>query len=207
MVFSWIDAGIFRIFAALYRVTAKHMKKTAIFFILTLGCCLPAIAQNVGAAQMLSVTLSNVIEISFDNNSQAFSGPVNMMFKTPGDYVNGIESTPQEIRVRTNKAFNVNVKAKSETFNYNGPQYPAPEIPVDEALSMSVSDNRTGGTIAPGTGGNNNYFPLTTESQNVIIGGGTGNNQNYSVKYKAKPGYNVPDGTYAVDLIYTASQE
>jgi hypothetical protein len=41
----------------------------------------------------------------------------------------------------------------------------------------------------------------------VIIGGGTGNNQKYSVKYKAKPGYSVPDGTYAVDLIYTASQE
>lgn len=181
------------------------MKKYAILFILSFSC-LSAFAQNAGSSHMLMMNLSNVIEISFSDN-KAFSGPIAMEFNKPGDYINGIESKPQEIKVRTNKAFNVNIKAKSGTFSYNGPQYPAPEIPVDSTLSMAVTDNNTGGTIAPGTGGNNNYFPISTGNQNVIIGGGTGNNQKYSVKYKAKPGYSVPDGTYAVDLIYTASQE
>ncbi|WP_276133536.1 hypothetical protein [Polluticoccus soli] len=183
------------------------MKKFAILFISTFGCCMASYAQNVGSSQMLMMSLSNVIEVSFGGNNSGFDGPISMQFKNPGDYIHGIESPKQEIRVRTNKSFNVNVHAKSGMFNYSGAQYPAPEMPIDSTLSMSVSDNGRGGTIAPGTGGNNQYFPLSTESQNVIIGGGTGGNQNYSVKYKTKPGQSIPEGTYAVDLIYTASQE
>lgn len=184
------------------------MKKTAILFILSFSLCIAAYAQgSVGSSQMLMMSLSNVIEVSFSGSSAAFEGPISMQFKNPGDYIHGIESPKQDIRVRTNKAFNVNVQAKSGTFNYNGPQYPAPEMPIDSTLSMSVTDNGTGSTIAPGTGGNNSYFPISTESQNVIIGGGTNGNQNYSVKYKTKPGQSIPEGTYAVDLIYTASQE
>ncbi|MCD6062247.1 MAG: hypothetical protein K0R82_158 [Flavipsychrobacter sp.] len=188
-------------------VLPAHMKKFAILFILSFTCGIAGYAQGVGSSQMLMMSLSNVIEVSFGGNGTAFDGPVSMEFNDPGDYINGIESPKQDIRVRTNKSFNVNIKAKSGMFNYNGPQYPAPEMPVDNTLSMSVTDNGSGRTIAPGTGGNNNYFPISTETQNVIIGGGTKGNQNYSVKYKTKPGQSIPEGTYAVDLIYTASQE
>lgn len=185
------------------------MKKAAIVLIFFFNACIRVFGQGytVESSQMMMMSLSNVIEISFTGNNSSFAAPVAMAFKNPSDFINGIESAPQEIRVRTNKAFNVNVKAKTNSFEYNGPQFPAPKIPVDNTLSMSVTDNGTGGTLAPGTGGKNQYFGVTQENKSVIVGGGTGNNQKYSVKYKAKPGYNVPDGTYAVDLIYTASQE
>lgn len=177
------------------------MRKSAILAILFLLCMsLTASAQLVNSSQMLAVALDNVIEISFANNNSTFGELIRMQL-TGGT---AIESPVQEIKVRTNKAFNVNVKSKTPTFEYKGEEYPAPQLPVDETLSMKVVNNNTGGSSLPGT---NNYFSVTQMSQSIITGGGVGGNQNYGVKYRAKANTNVPEGTYAVDLIYTASQE
>lgn len=181
------------------------MKKTALLSLLILFLSVAAKAQHiVGASEMISVSLSNVIEISFTNTNNSFGELISMVFSDPNDYINGIESKQQELRVRTNKAFNVNIKSKTNEFVYTGSEVPAPQIPVDQTLSVALINNNTGGNAPKGM---SNYFGITTESQNLITGGGTGNNQNYAVKYKAKPNNTIPEGTYAVDLIYTASQE
>ena len=181
------------------------MKRTAILIIFIIANSFAAKAQSiVNASEMISVGLSNVIEISFTNTNSNFGELISMIFSGPGDYINGIESKEQELRVRTNKAFNVNIQSKTQDFIYMGNEVPAPQIPVDETLSIALINNNTGGSTPKGQG---NYFGLSTESQNLITGGGTGNNQNYAVKYKAKPNNTIPEGTYAVDLIYTASQE
>jgi len=181
------------------------MKKTALLSLFIVLTGFAARAQSiVNASEMISVNLSNVIEISFTNTNSNFGELISMIFSSPEDFTNGIESRQQELRVRTNKAFNVNVQSKTQDFIYTGNEVPAPQIPVDETLSIALINNNTGGNAPKGM---SNYFGITTESQNLITGGGTGNNQNYAVKYKAKPNNTIPEGTYAVDLIYTASQE
>jgi hypothetical protein len=181
------------------------MKKTALLSLLITLLSVAAKAQHiVGASEMVSVTLSNVIEISFTNSNSSFGELISMIFSDPNDYINGIESKQQDLRVRTNKAFNVNIKSKTNSFVYTGDEVPAPQVPVEQTLSIALINNNTGGNAPKGQG---TYFGLSTESQNLITGGGTGNNQNYAVKYKAKPNNTIPEGTYAVDLIYTASQE
>ncbi len=181
------------------------MKKTALLSLFIIFSSVAAKAQHlVNASEMISVSLSNVIEISFTNTNNNFGELVSMIFTDPNDYLNGIESKPQELRVRTNKAFNVNIQSKTNEFIYTGKELPAPQVPVNQTLSVALINNNTGGNAPKGT---SNYFGITTESQNLITGGGVGNNQNYAVKYKAKPTNTIPEGTYAVDLIYTASQE
>lgn len=181
------------------------MKKAILFSFAITICSFAAKAQSlVNASEMISVSLSNVIEISFTNTNSNFGELISMVFTDPNDYLNGIESKPQELRVRTNKAFNVNVQSKTSNFIYTGNETPAPQVPVNQTLSVALINNNTGGNSPKGT---SQYFGVTTTSQNLITGGGTGNNQNYAVKYKAKPTNSIPEGTYAVDLIYTASQE
>jgi hypothetical protein len=182
------------------------MKKNLILSLLCFTLSLAARAQGtgmVGASEMVTVSLSNVIEISFAGTKSNFGELVSLVFDDPNDYLNGIESKPQELKVRTNKAFNVNIHSKTPQFVYTGNEMPAPQVPVDNTLSIAVTNNNTGGSATNG----NSYFGITSVSQNLITGGGVGNNQNYEVKYKAKPNTNIPEGTYSVDLIYTASQE
>ena len=41
----------------------------------------------------------------------------------------------------------------------------------------------------------------------ILTGASNGNNQTFSVKYKATPGFAYPAGVYAVDVTYTATQQ
>ena len=160
--------------------------------------------QSASASQTTNLVLSNAVEITFTGNSSATGAAVTIPFTTVNDYANGVESDAQELKVRSNKNFSVAVKANNTAFSYTGTTTPAPQMPVQNVLAVKVSANGTGGTIA---GSFANYASLTASNQNLITAATRGGNQTFSVKYKATPGFAYPAGTYAVDVVYTATQE
>ncbi|MCB9045047.1 MAG: hypothetical protein H6550_02790 [Chitinophagales bacterium] len=162
--------------------------------------------QTSSASQTTNLVLSNAIEITFTGNSSATGADVTIPFTTVNDYANGVESDAQELKVRSNKNFSVAVKANATNFSYTGNTTPAPTMPVSGVLAVKVTANGTGGSIASPFS-STAYSTLTASNQDLITAADRGGNQTFSVKYKATPGFAYPAGTYAVDVVYTATQE
>lgn len=184
------------------------MKKLFTIAVAILGSTFAATAQNAGstATQTTNLNLNNAIEMTFLNSNSATGNAVNLNFSTVNDYANGVASNAQDIRVRSNKRFNVSVKANTSTFTYTGSTTPAPTMPVWGTLGLMVSANNTGGTIAwPFS--DDYYLGFTTSAWTLISNGTNGGNQTFAVKYKAAPGFTYPAGTYTVDVVYTATQQ
>ncbi|MCB0695719.1 MAG: hypothetical protein KDC07_00060 [Chitinophagaceae bacterium] len=164
-------------------------------------------AQNASstASQTVKLNLSNAIELTFTGTGDKTGADVNIPFNSVNDYANGVESASQELKVRSNKDFAVTVKANASGFTYTGSTTPAPAMPVKDVLGILVNANGTGGTIASPFS-NSTYATLTDKDQDLIDNGKRGGNQTFAVKYKATPGFAYPAGTYAVDVVYTATQ-
>ena len=162
--------------------------------------------QTSSASQTTNLVLSNAIEITFTGNSSATGADVTIPFTTVNDYANGVESDAQELKVRSNKNFSVAVKANAANFSYTGTTSPAPTMPVSGVLAVKVTANGTGGSIA-NPFSSTAYATLTSANQDLITAADRGGNQTFSVKYKATPGFAYPAGTYAVDVVYTATQQ
>lgn len=165
-------------------------------------------AQNASssASQTVKLTLSNAIEITFTGSSNAQGGDVTIPFNTVNDYANGVESSAQKLKVRSNKDFSVAVKTNAANFTYTGTTSPAPVMPVSNTLNLMVAANNTGGVIsAPFS--STTYASLSDSDQELIKDGDRGGNQTFDIKYKATPGFSYPAGTYAVDVVYTATQK
>ena len=187
------------------------MKKVILFasFLASFGFAANAQNQNnqsSSASQTVQLSLSNAIEITFTGNSSATGADVTIPFTTVNDYANGVESDAQELKVRSNKNFSVAVKANAANFSYTGTTSPAPTMPVSGVLAVKVTANGTGGSIA-NPFSSTAYATLTSANQDLITTADRGGNQTFSVKYKATPGFAYPAGTYAVDVVYTATQE
>ena len=184
------------------------MKKIiAIATLATIGFSANAQNQNnqtSSASQTTNLVLSNAIEITFTGNNSATGAAVTIPFTTVNDYANGVESDAQELKVRSNKLFSVAVKSNNANFAYTGTTTPAPTMPVSGVLAVKVTANGTGGAIAGSFAG---YATLTSSNQDLITAAARGGNQTFSVKYKATPGFAYPAGTYAVDVVYTATQQ
>lgn len=160
-------------------------------------------AQSDNAAQTVNMALSDVLEITFAGTGSATGNTVDMPFSSVNDYANGITSIDQQLVVRSNQKFHVRVKANASKFTYTGSASPAPAMKVNNVLSIKVSSNNTGGTIGNGY---SNFKKLSTTGREIIKNGQSGGNQNFSVQYKATPGFSFPSGNYTVDIIYTATQ-
>jgi len=167
-----------------------------------------ASAQNASgvASQSAQLGLSNVMEIGFTATNSANGNTVSLSFNTTSDYANGVESAPQELKVRSNKNFNVSVKSSSSNFYYLflGFWPVQSSLAVSNVLDVMVSGNQTGGNIATPFSG---YGDVTATAQNLIANGVAGGNQTFEVKYKATPGFNNYNGVYFTDVIYTATQQ
>lgn len=163
-------------------------------------------AQNASgtAQQTVQVSLSNALEITFTGNGSATGATVSLPFTTADDYANGVQSTAQQIKVRSNKAFNVTVKANTANFSVTNNGSTSTSTMPASVLGVKVSANGTGGSIA---GTFSNYTNLSTTAANMISNGTYGGNQTFSVMYNAQPGFAYPAGTYTMDVVYTATQQ
>lgn len=184
-----------------------HMKKILLSLML-----LPtvAFAQNEsngtgGAAQTAYLALSNGIDISYVTSGGSAGNSAVMRFSNAADYASGVTSPDQELRVRSNRSFKVAVRCDAGTFSYTGNSNGIADMP-DESLWLKVTDNNTGGSLkAPFT--NNSFAGLSNNNQDLLINGHNGDNQTFSVQYKCTPGFNLPAGTYTMNVIYTATQQ
>ncbi|MBS1587042.1 MAG: hypothetical protein JSS82_16030 [Bacteroidetes bacterium] len=180
------------------------MKKIIIIAITLIAGFAAQAQTSTTASQTVNLVLTNAIDMTFTANGNATGPLVSMPFNTTNDYASGVTSSAQQLKVRSNKNFNVTVKSSATNFSYTGTTTPAPTMPVASVLDVKVSANGTGGAIA---GTFANYTDISTTAQNMITGGTYGGNQTFSVMYQATPGWSYPAGTYAVDVVYTATQQ
>ncbi|MFN4247620.1 MAG: hypothetical protein ACK4EY_07840 [Flavipsychrobacter sp.] len=157
------------------------------------------------ATQTVNLNLSNAIELTFTGSNTATGAAVNLAFNTVNDYANGVQSSAQELKVRSNKKFGVTVRTNNTNFSYTGTTTPAPVMPVSGVLALKVSANATGGAIASPFSASA-YSGLSNTAANLITNANNGGNQTFSVMYEATPGFAYPAGTYTVDVVYTATQ-
>ena len=158
------------------------------------------------AQQTVELGLSNTLTIVFTGSGTTTGSTVNLPFASVTDYANGVESAAQQLKIQSNKPFNVTVATSAANFSVtNGGVTTVSTMPVAGVLDLKVDANQTGGTIA--TGYASYGSGLSTSAAAIINGGSNGNNQTFDVKYKATPGFTYPAGVYAVDVIYTATQQ
>ena len=182
------------------------MKKIIIIAAAFIGFTTAAKAQNASATaqQTVQLQLSNALEISFTANNSATGNTVALPFTTANDYANGVQSAAQQLKVRSNKNFNVTVKANAATFSVTNNGNTATSNMPASVLEVKVTANGTGGAVA---GNFNNFTGLSTAAANLITNGTYGGNQTFSVMYHAAPGFAYPAGTYNMDVVYTATQQ
>ncbi len=182
------------------------MKKIIIIAASIVSFGFAANAQTTSTAQQtVNLNLTDAIELVFVGSGTATGAAVTMPFTTIADYTNGVTSSAQQLRVRSNKKYNVTVKTNAASFTYTGSATPVPTMPVSGVLGIIVSQNGTSGTIASPFSAAT-YATLTSASQALINNGVNGSNQTFSVTYQGTPGFNYPGGNYAVDVVYTATQ-
>ncbi len=99
----------------------NNMKKIIILSATILGFNMAANAQATSAAnQNVALSLSNAIAITFVSTGNATGSALSLPFTTVADYTNGVTSSAQQIKVQSNKAFNVTMNANAANFTYSG---------------------------------------------------------------------------------------
>ncbi len=159
---------------------------------------------SASASQTVVLTLSNVMSITFLATNSNTGNAVNIPFSTLSQYANGVASAPQQLKIQSNKAYNITVATNSPDFAYTGTATPTPAMPVSGVLAMQVSANGTGGNVSSEFNGT--YASLSNTPHSLISAGGYGNNSTLSIQYEATPGMGYPSGSYAANVVYTASQ-
>jgi len=162
------------------------MKKIFIAAIGILGLNLTSNAQSSNASHTVSLNLSNAIELTFT----AGASGVSMSFSTADHYQNGVDANnAASIRVRSNKVFNVAVKAGAANFSSSS----ATTMPVSNVLFVKESAQSS-------------YVNLSTTDQDLLTSQARGVT-NFDVSYRANPGFSYDAGTYTASVIYTATQQ
>lgn len=160
----------------------------------------------------VNIGLSNALEITFTGNSGNGSGSGNgstigdiitLPFSTTNDFLNGVQSTEQELKVRSNKDFNVTVNTDATTFTVTNNGVTTTSTMPASVLNVKVATNSTGGNIAGTFAG---FTNLSASAANLLSNCSKGGNQRFTIMYNAHPGYNYPTGTYSINVIYTATQ-
>jgi hypothetical protein len=169
---------------------------------LLLSISLPCSAQlNSQANQNANLNLSNAIAVTFVPTGTSTGNTVNLDFNTTNDYVNGVSSSPQQLKVQSNKHYNVSISSSSLNFTYQGLISPAPTMQISNVLKFLVSNNSTGSLSYSSY----TYVPYGTAT--IINWCSPGGNNTFDVTYLAIPGYSYPAGRYTANIIYTATQQ
>jgi len=153
-------------------------------------------SANSAATQTVQLAMNNAIELTILTGANP-----QMSFATVNDYANGVISAEQQLRVRSNKKFNVRVKARASRFSFAGTGAD-PKMPLT-VLRLKVNTNNTGGSISSG---HTNFTSLSTSGKSMISNATPGGSNTFSVQYNATPGFTYPAGTYTMEVIYTATQ-
>lgn len=183
------------------------MKSLVLIFALFLGLSVAANAQNASASasQSTSLNLSNAIAITFTGTGTTTGNTVSLSFSSLTDFLTGITSTAQQLKVQSNLGFNVAVKVDASSFLYVGLGSININLLPTNLWQAKVTANGTGGNVASPFS-TTTFANITTSDQNIITNGNNGDNQTFSVTYKCIPGLLLPSGIYSANVVYTATQ-
>jgi len=188
----------------------KHYKVKKLFLLLTLlAFQIASFAQSNAtgtATQSVNLALSNALEIKFNSNNSTTGPTVTLPFNSITDFQNGVISSDIDMYVRSNKNFTVTVNSSSNQFTYSGSATQNTNMTVSSVLGIMVTSNNTGGSIG-NQFSSSSYNNISSNSKTLFQNCTYGGNQNFTIKYKATPGFNSPSGTYSTDVIYTATQQ
>lgn len=154
--------------------------------------------------QVVDLSLTNVINLEFASTGTQSGTNLNMGLNVLSDLLNGVTTSTQNLTVSSTKTFNITVKTNSANFTYTGSFILGTLMPVLGRLKIKVPSNSTGGSIA---GSFANFANVTSSAQNLITGGTTGTNKNFSVQYQGLPGLGFALGTYSTQVVFTATQQ
>ncbi|HEX8333561.1 MAG TPA: hypothetical protein VF622_13120 [Segetibacter sp.] len=162
------------------------MKKLIFSLLAIAGFYVSGNAQATSSANhTVSLALQNQIEVTFTAGA---AGPT-MTFSTADNYTNGVTAdNAATLQVRSNKAYNVSVKAAAA--NFTGPAgntMPASVLQVKESAQTT-------------------YVALSSTDQGLLSNQARGTNS-FGVSYKATPGFAYDGGTYTLNVVYTATQQ
>lgn len=182
------------------------MKKSIIILALLLtGYIAGAQSSSTSASQPIQCAMAEVVGATFGptGGSGGGSSAVELPISGSSALSNGIESPEINVTMQGNSAFDVSVKASSETFTYSGPNTLGTTMYVKDVLSLIVSSNNTGGTVGSGFG---SYQSLDGTTSKKMIQSGQSGVRTFGFKYKATPGFNYPAGTYTTSIVYTITK-
>jgi hypothetical protein len=142
-------------------------------------------AQVTGSSsQTVNLTLKNAISLTIT----AATGTT-FTFDGSDDYLNGMANTnASSFQVKSNRPWAVTVKAAAVSFA--GPAAPAATMPAS-VLGVRL----TGGST---------FTTLSTTAASLTTG--ARGDSNFSVDYRATPGFLYDAGTYTLSVVYTATQ-
>lgn len=168
------------------------MKKVILSFALALIATAGFSQASDEFSHTVTLTLTDVFEIE---KTTASADDLTFSFSDGDAYENGVENTSAaELQVRSNKDWQVNVKADAASFT-NATTANTASMP---ASVLSVKENSATA-----------YLTLSTTDQQIHTGsaGGFGTANTFSVDYKADPGFSYPADTYTIDVVYTVSAQ
>lgn len=143
-------------------------------------------AQVTTKTHTVTYTINNILELDFDNTTQNLA----FTFATANDFETGkTNASAAGLRVRSNKAWTVSVKANSANF----------------AATTGGDANVTANKLSVKKTGTATLLPLTTTDQTLATGakGGFGANT-FLIDYFANPGYISP-ATYTLGVTFTVT--
>lgn len=159
-------------------------------FILTAAFAIAATFNSVGQittkTHNVTYTINNILELDFDNTTQNLG----FTFATATDFESGKTNVSAAgLRVRSNKAWTVSVKANTANF----------------AATVGGDANVTSNKLSVKKSGTATFLPLSITDQTLATGtkGGFGTNT-FQIDYFANPGYISP-ATYTLGVTYTVS--
>lgn len=179
------------------------MKRIFIGVIAIFGAMIANAQVHDHSTVLAKVQLENIISLvppidfmgATFNSTMDYADPAGMELKD----VWGNHTSP--FIVSSNRNFNVTIKAGSANFLYFGTGSGNNIMPCG-VLSYNLASNGTGGTNAtPST-----WNALTTSDAPLINGGTFGSYRPFSLKLKAKPGFDYVEGLYTIDVVLTATQ-
>jgi hypothetical protein len=160
------------------------MKKILFLTLLCTACSLSSMGQTTTRTHTVTYTVNPILELDFD----ATTANLGFSFTTATDFESGKTNTAAAgLRVRSNKAWTVSVKANAANFTTVG---------GDAVLAnkLSVKRNAVG-----------SFIPLTATDQTLATGakGGYATNT-FQIDYFANPGYIAP-ATYTLGVTFTVT--
>lgn len=162
------------------------MKKNILAYFVISLVSTSLFAQTTTKTHSVSMAINNILELEFDTS------PTNLgfTFAVAADFESGKTNlVAAGLRVRSNKAWTVSVKANAANFT--------PGVGGDTNVAANTLGIRRNGTTTS--------IPLTTTDQTLSTGakGGFGTNT-FSIDYIANPGYIAP-ATYTLGVTFTVT--